>query len=342
MTTQTYTSGRLDLTVTALDHIHHGAGTSGNTQLLRTQDIVLPDGTPAEVPFISGNSIKHMIRDGAVRFALDTMQVPRGSLSKAVVDLLFSGGHLSKGGSSLNLEQARQVAELCPALSLLGYSAGNWMSGSRIQVDNLHLVCVENAWRVPTSLADSGHAQRSQFAMRSEEFGTRHEASRQPHVARMLASEERKALEGAVSKAKEKRDAGGAVEKREGSSQMIFEFETVKAGSKFWGAIVYHDLSPMELAALKSGLSYACKGRHGDEEFIYGIGAKNSVGWGRVAIAFRNAWRKVDVPELHEDTALLPVAGDYDAQAADPEMAAYVGHLRDRREEIVALLEGVV
>lgn len=70
-----YYSGDAKIHAIALDAIHHGAGTSGNTQILRMQDIIGPDGKPARVPFISGNSLKHMIRDGAVRFALGAMGV---------------------------------------------------------------------------------------------------------------------------------------------------------------------------------------------------------------------------------------------------------------------------
>lgn len=337
--TKTYVSGRLDLDVTAVDAIHHGAGVSGNTQLLRTQEIVEPDGSPARVPFISGNSLKHLIRDGAVRFALHAMQVPKGSLSKAVVDLLFSGGHLSKGGQSLDLEQARQVAELFPALSLLGYSAGNWMSGSRIQVNNLHMVCAENSFRTPARLKGLPHSEQRSAALRSEEFGTRHEASKQPHVDRMLSAEERKALEAAVSDAKQARDDGGSAVKRKGSSQMIYEFQTIKAGSKFFGAILYHDLSMHELAALKSGLSWSCKGRDGDD-FFFGIGAKNSVGWGQVAIRFTGAWRKIDIPDLEESDALMPVPS-MEGEHEDPDLNSYVGHLKDHRDDILALLEGM-
>jgi len=85
------TTGRIDITATAIDSIHHGGTTAGNTQLLRTQDIILPDGTEARIPYISGNSFRHKIRAAGARHALDVMGITTG-LSKPVVDLLFSGG----------------------------------------------------------------------------------------------------------------------------------------------------------------------------------------------------------------------------------------------------------
>jgi len=75
------------------------------------------------VPFISGNSFKHTIREAGVDHALTAMGVADGSLTKPVVDLLFSGGHLSKSGSAVNLSKARALAELFPILGVCGYSA---------------------------------------------------------------------------------------------------------------------------------------------------------------------------------------------------------------------------
>src|SRR5690606_41447065 len=46
----------IPLTLTVLSPISHGAGTSGNTQLLRTRAVVGPDGSRASVPYVSGNS----------------------------------------------------------------------------------------------------------------------------------------------------------------------------------------------------------------------------------------------------------------------------------------------
>src|SRR3990167_8235765 len=128
----TYTSGRVDIQATALDAIHHGAGTRGNTSVIRVQEIVDPKtGEMHETPFISGNSIKHAIRQHAVEHALAVMAVEDGTISKQVVDLLFSGGHLSKAGAAVSLKTARELSSLFPALSLCGYSAGNFMTQSR-------------------------------------------------------------------------------------------------------------------------------------------------------------------------------------------------------------------
>ena len=78
-------TGKIEIIATALEPIVHGAGNSGNTTLLRTQDWIYIDATGqavrCRVPFVSGNSVKHRLRTAAVSYALDAMGVEDGTLS---------------------------------------------------------------------------------------------------------------------------------------------------------------------------------------------------------------------------------------------------------------------
>jgi hypothetical protein len=316
--------------VTAIDAIHHGAGVSGNTQRLRTQEVVTETGDVVRVPFVSGNSIKHMIRDGSVRFALEAMAVPDGALSKPVVDLLFSGGHLSKGGAAVDLSRARRLAEVFPALSLCGYSAGNFMTASKIRVDNLHLVCAENRWRVPTDVVSNPLLEQDAGAYRGEEFGTRHEATKLPHVRSLLALEDQRKLDEARSTALRP----GAQAKVKGSSQMIYDFETILPGSQLWGGITFEDVSDAEMVALRAGLSRLCEGEHPDGGLIFRIGAKSSIGLGRVSIRFSGAIRGVSTPSYEPSDAMLPAV----PTAPGGDLAGYAAQLHADRDEILSLL----
>jgi hypothetical protein len=318
-------SARIDIVATALEPIHHGAGTSGNTQLLRTQDIVLPDGRHVRVPFISGNSIKHMIRDAGSRFAIEAMGIQDGSLTKGVTDLLFSGGALTKIGSSLNLASGRKLEDMFPLLGLCGYSAGNTMTQSKIRVNNLHLVCEENAWRAPGSL--QGHEAMKLRAgdLRSEEFGTRHESSRRPYVAKMLVGGEKDRLN-ALAESPEKGD----------SAQMIYDYEIIKPGSVFWGSLYFDDITEMEQAAFKSALSTACEGRGPDGGFLFRVGAKSSIGCGLVSMILTGQIKEpVRAPGYTETKDLVCL----DTQA---DLVAYTKHLHDNSEEIAKTLTAVM
>jgi hypothetical protein len=329
MTEEQRYHGRLGWTATAIDPLHHGAGTEGNTQILRMQDVVLPDGTVGRVPFVSGNSLKHVIRDGGMRFALEAMGVQAGTLSKAVVDLLFSGGALTKSGTAVNLAQARDISELFPILAVCGYAAGNFMQASKIRVEHLHLACTENAWRAPASLTDAPQLAKRAATFRAEEFGTRHEPTKDPRVFALLEAVDRDArlrqLSGNVAEG----------EKKQKSQQMLYEFQVVAAGSVWFGGLTFDDFSTLELAALRSSLERASIGTAADGAPIYCIGAKASVGFGRMAFNFDGGLREtISPPQFSPAEAIMPMGANADTDA----MGAYVAHLREHRDAILGAL----
>lgn len=320
-------TGKIDIRATALEPLVHGAGTSGNTQLLRTQDIMLPDGTMTKVPFISGNSIKHKLRACAVQYALDAMGVEDHSMTKPEIDLLFSGGHLSKSGAAIDLTMARELEQLFPALSLCGYSAGNTMTESKIRVSHLHVVCAENAWRLPDDLLEHPALALRAGALRVEEFGTRHDQATK-HVSRRLLTE---GANDAVAKRKTKTLAApkedGPAERGD-SAQMIYEFSSIAAGATLWGTIQVAELTELEQAALSSAFHYAATDRRGDS-IVMGVGAKNAIGYGSIKVELRGSIRVA--PPRYEATSELTHAGDTLA-------SRYTTHLRERKGEILAAL----
>lgn len=322
------TSGKIEIRALALEPIHHGAGVSGNVQILRQQEIVDGEGRRVRVPFISGNSIKHRIRWGAVTHALETMGVEPGSLSKPVVDLLYSGGALTKTGGSQKIGQGRELARLFPALGLLGYGAGNALVESRLSVRHLHLVCRENQGRAPEDVHHELLEKRAGFYF-SEDFGTRHDQSRSATGALCLSAGEQ------ASRDAELGDRGKALSAREargGSAQMIYAFQTVRAGSRWWGALHFAHCSAHELMALRAGLTRACEGRH-PQGMVYVLGAKGGTGYGRMALEFRGYRLDVGTPTFSDDLGIVP------STSADPGWASYTAHLKTEKEAILAALQ---
>lgn len=321
-------AGTLRYVAVAIDPIHHGAGTEGNTQLLRTQDIMLPDGTPARVPFISGNSFKHLIREGGARFCLDAMAIRAGTLTKEAVDLLFSGGALTKSGSNVNIERARQIADLFPLLSVCGYASGNFMQQSKLLVSHMHLVCIENAWRLPGELTELPQASKRAASFRGEEFGTRHDTSRNPKTANLLRETDQ--------------DPGGKKNTRRGkvkdaTQQMIYDFEVVRPGSIWFGDLIFEELTAMELAALRAAIETACAGYQKDA-MVFHVGAKAGVGMGRIALTFNGDLRtSLSPPSFSPAEGIMPMPSNVDVDT----MAVYVDHLRKHADEIMTLLNGV-
>lgn len=255
----------LPLLATLTAPLHHGAGNRGNTALLRRQDIVLPDGTPARTPFVSGNSLRHTLRAALAWHLVRTLQVPDGSLTKAVVDLLWSGGAITKTGAEVRLDRARRVEDLVPQLGMLGYSAGSDMVAGTLNVNHLHLVCAENAWRLPAAAVELPHAGRAAGAFQGEEFGTRHDVASTP-VDRYLADLDTLLGETAPP-----------------STQMIYEMQVLKPGAVLAGSL---DLTPAATDAHRAVLLVAL-----DEAApVLGAGralrlaAKGAVGFGQTAL----------------------------------------------------------
>ncbi|MGW8180751.1 MAG: hypothetical protein ACWGQW_18620, partial [bacterium] len=276
-------TGRFDFEIRALEPLHHGAGSVGNTQVFRVQRIWSETvGAMVRVPFISGNSIKHMVRDGAARFCLDAMEIEDRSLSKPVVHLLFSGGSLTKKSKSVRLDLLRELEDKFPALSLCGYSAGNVMAPSKVKVDHLHLVCLENQWRMPESFLGREEAKHRAGEFREESFGTRHEPTRAIAEARRIV------LADIVAKEDEP-----TAKKNSESVQMIYDFEVISAGSLWWGCLWFDELTELELLALKSALAYMSRGKSGSKIKLF-VWAKSSVGYGRAVANLGSSLRLAD------------------------------------------------
>jgi len=316
--------------------VHHGAGSDGNRQILRKQVAVDPTtGRRYRVPFISGNSLKHMIRAGAARFALHAMGVEPGTLGKGEIHLLFSGGALSGGGATVPLKQIRELERLFPAISMCGYSAGNNMTSSKLSCDHTHLVCAENAWRVPESLRGHAHTELRVGELIHDDFGTRHEPTRADATARRLlkgedAERDLDLLAAAASKSKKAKKAND-------TAQMLYTFETVIPGAVWYGGLYYDDITGHELAALKSGLAMATRGSDPDGKLRLHMGAKSSIGFGRISAQFSGSIRKLDVVSYEPSTLPVPTQASREGE----DVMSYVAHLKDNKGAILKVLKDI-
>lgn len=150
----------IDYTLTLTSPFHHGAGTQGNTSILRTQTVHTGNGRMAQVPFLSANSIRHGLRNALAWETVKTLRLEPGSLTKGQVDLLFTGGAVTEKGAQTDLQAYRDAHTLLPWLTMLGDAI---------------LSCQENQER----LRDTDDLKPAGY-WRSEEFGTRMDQSDGP------------------------------------------------------------------------------------------------------------------------------------------------------------------
>ena len=245
-------------TATLVSPLHHGAGTSGNTSLLRTQEVVTPDGRHASVPFVSAGSIRHGLRDALAWHIADTLGLTPGTLTKAQVDLLWSGGAVTTTGAETDLEMMRRVEDVLPSLAMLGYAAQSDIISGTLRASDLILVCEENAWRLPESARELPPAGKRAAAYRTEEFGTRHDVASSP-VARLV-------------------DAAAYIVGAK-TTQMIYDVQALKAGSVLSGHLM---LTPAATEAHELVLSAAVDLWATDG--MTHLGAKSATGYGQARI----------------------------------------------------------
>lgn len=257
----------IPLTLTALSPISHGAGTSGNTQLLRTREVVGPDGSRASVPYVSGNSLRHTLRAAFAWHLVRTLDVEDGSLAKRTVDLLWSGGALTTTGNQADLDMIRRVHQLVPGLGLFGYSAKSDIIAGTLWVDDVELVCAENAHRLPPRLADHPHASMPNGAFRTETFGTRHDVAGTP-VDRFIQLAE----------------LGGALE----SVQMISDMQVIKPGATLYTGLHLFVPTFGHIAAFAAAWNEAAPRVDGRD--VINLGGKRSVGYGQCEVTIVEAW----------------------------------------------------
>ncbi|MES2222093.1 MAG: hypothetical protein V4587_14145, partial [Acidobacteriota bacterium] len=102
--------------MTAVSSISHNGGQSfGISSKFRREKFVQPDRTVEEVPVLSGNGLRGMLRDRGMAHmcrALGYGEDGQG-LSLPAFHFLFSGGALTDiGGKTINIAEARRMRQL--------------------------------------------------------------------------------------------------------------------------------------------------------------------------------------------------------------------------------------
>lgn len=261
---------RIEGAATALSSISHGGEHAGTTQSLRRERIIQPDGTVAEIPVISGNSLRGILRDHAANQLWQMLGEPE--LPLPVFDALWGGGALAKAGAGhvLSGVQLSQLRSRVPMVSLFGCAGGGRIIEGRLQVGKLVPIVAETAHLCPPTLTSVTPASIWEH-LQIEEFSRQDDAKRST-----LAP----AIAGALPAANQNGtlvDDGPLPVQREVAQQMRYGIETLAAGTRLWWWMAVRNASDLELAVLRDALnSWGAAGAH--------IGGRSSTGHGRLAL----------------------------------------------------------
>lgn len=258
---------KISFVATALSPISHIGDSVGINAEFRRQRILHAE-KPIEVPVITGNSFRGILRDCAARYMLNLLGVE--NLPLPTFYLLFSGGALSKQVSTaIKLESARNVRRVVPMLSLFGGASGNHIMAGRLKVGTLYPIARETVHLIPPTI--TAQTMHSVYDLVHNEAFTRSDDAKNVHYERYFATSDDVAA----------------------PQQMRYEVETLIAGTQLYGWIyIDGDESSLEYWALLSALHEFSR--------VPALGGKSATGHGLVKMEFDLGW------SIQPDAANLP------------------------------------
>ena len=153
---------KINILATALTKITHMMGSKGNESLINRESI-LYNNKIVQVPFLSGNAIRHkMIREPG---ALDliTQCNLKGKLSIEQVNFMMNGGSLTESSVSCNINKIYVMQQILPLYRLLGGSLKNQVLRGSLNVSFGFLFCKENQERIAKLLDDNEIIEKYQL-----------------------------------------------------------------------------------------------------------------------------------------------------------------------------------
>jgi len=315
-------------TMTALTSISHIGDTFGVNARLRREKIVQPDGSVEEIPVISGNALRGILRDRGMLHMTRQLGygepgedgVPIG-MSLAAFYFLFSGGALTKdAGRGLDIDLARQWRELIPLVALFGGAMGNQIMPGKLKIGKAIPICNETAHILPERYAQG--EIKSVWDFCQEEAYTRRDDEKNENLRQLIAPDVRALLEARASIERQKSGTKEDVVVETGQKQQMRYFvETLAAGTPLFWDLTLDDATDLEFEALAVTLA-----EFGRQPYI---GGKSGVGHGKVAIRF-DQWIEIN-PRLAPDGREVDL----------PLGSRYMEHIQEHGDDIRGLIDGL-
>lgn len=307
--------------MTALSSIAHSGGESiGIETKLRRERFVQPDGSVEEVPVISGNGLRGMLRDRGMwhmcrelGYGVDEEAGRVLGLSLSAFYFLFSGGMLGNAGSGgIDVDYARKLREAIPLVSIFGGAVGNQILPGKLKVGKAIPICAETQHLLPEQYRNGAHSIWDSLQL---EMYTRKDDEKNEKLRTVIAGNNWKQV--ALLLESKPEESKGTAERP--PQQMMYYTETFASGTRFHWKLVLEDVTDVEYDAFMTTLSEFSR--------LPYVGGKSSVGLGEVAIQF-DKWLQID--------SRLQVASE---AISKPSGSAYAEHLKQRGAEIRTVLE---
>ena len=256
-----------------------------------------PDGSWANIPIITGDTMRHGLREAGTYAMLDCAGLLGETLTEEALRLLFAGGMVTGSGGVVRLDEYRELVELLPTLALLGGCASNRVIPGSIEVDPALLVCSETEHLLPTWVLETEPELQSCRAHVEEVQRVRMDPTLDPGKRKLLIPSIAGRVQQRLIASETASEQGDRIATdHEKSSMMPRRFETVCAGSLFYWAIsarLYSELDRDALMVMVGSFLHDAK-----------VGGKRGTGHGQLrAVSARN----VEVRPFKSRSELLDI-----------------------------------
>lgn len=285
--------------MTALSSIAHSGGMSfGINTKLRREKFVQPDGSIEDVPVLSGNGLRGLLRDVGmlhmckkIGYGVNNDDGEILGLSLQAFYFLFSGGALTSDGSgAIDIKTARELREMIPLVGLFGGAVGNQIMPGKLKIGKAIPICSETVHLLPDNCVNGG-VVNSIWDYLQEEMYTRKDDEKDEHKRHLIESTPLKQLEQGkidLDEAEKKIFTPDAPKQ-----QMMYYVETLSPGTRFYWDIILDDVTDVEFEAFITTLLEFSK-----RPFV---GGKSNVGMGKVKINF-DKWLTIEPHTVSKDS----------------------------------------
>lgn len=320
---------RYEVLLEAAQPIAHHSETMGNHAVIARKKVRQADGAFADVPYISGDAMRHGIREAAAYAFLDAAGLlDDGALSENTLRLLFAGGAMSgRGdGSTVNFDEYRQLCELVPPLGLMGGCVSNRVIPGRLFCEEATLVCEETRRSVPEWAADHVGQIASQRQHVEEVQRVRMDPTLDPGKQKLLSASAQNDLNKRLASSEVAHDTDNAIERSASKSTMLPRtFERLCQGSLFNWTVTAHTYSDLDVDTFHVALGVFLSRPH--------VGGKRGTGHGELRVVQArdiSVSRPSEKAEVLEVTALGGRVG-----------SLFRAHVTERRDRIREFLSTV-
>lgn len=244
-----------DIPVIAMTPIAHASAEgakSGNIVPLNLHEYVQADGVSvAQVPIISGNSIRGILRDHAAHHLCTLLEAPLPTLR--AFHFLFSGGGLTEPGQTVDISFANRLRTLLPIVSVFGGSRSNTAYGGKVLVHDMRPACQETAHLLPDNM------RRASLPTSDDLIDVYTSTTRDDREHPQYRTYR-----------------GPDTMETDASPQMIYSREAIKPGTLLHWKIVMCDLTDLEYQAWMSTLGHFAARPY--------IGGRSASGFGEIRI----------------------------------------------------------